>query len=267
MSYHALANEIPPKQDAINKFFTGAAITAQSVNKGSGVPLSPWPLDSLSTVKPTTCHSHNDYDRNVPIFSAMSAGCIGVEADVWYSGGDVIIGHILPTPGRTFSKQYVQPLLSILNHNNGGSPGPNGVYKAKPGQSITILVDFKTSDSATLDAVVKALQPLRDAGYLSRREGNTFVEKQVTVCASGNAPFDRINSGDGVPNRDVFYDAKVDFWDSKFTSANSYYASADFQDAVGNPGSVGAFTQAQRDIVKGQVANAHAAGLKVRYCK
>ncbi|KAI0879844.1 uncharacterized protein GGS22DRAFT_176676 [Annulohypoxylon maeteangense] len=265
VSYHALANEAPPQQDAVDKLFSGAALKAQNANKGSGPPLNPWPLDSLKSVKPTNCHSHNDYTRNIPIYSAMSAGCIGIEADVFLSSGDVIIGHVLPTPGRTLKVQYTQPLRDILDHNNGGSPGSNGLYQAEPRQSVTLLVDFKTSDAGTLDAVVKALQPLRDGGYLSRLEGGKFVERQITVVASGNAPFDRINSGDGVPDRDVFYDAKVDQWDSKFASTNSYYASADFKDAVGSPGSVGAFSQDQKDKVQSQVQNAHSAGLKVRY--
>ncbi|KAK6958291.1 hypothetical protein Daesc_001089 [Daldinia eschscholtzii] len=267
ISYHALGNEIPPKQDAINKLFAGSALGSQTVNKGSGAPLNPWPLDSLNSVKPTNCHSHNDYTRDIPVYSALSVGCIGIEADVFYVGGDVIIGHVLPTPGRTLSVQYVQPLKAILDHNNGGSPGNVGIYKANPGQSVTLLVDFKTSDTKTLDAVVKALQPLREGGYLSHLDGDRFVERQITVVASGSAPFDRINSGDGNPARDVFYDAHVDQWDSRFTSQNSYYASADFEDAVGNPGSVKDFSQDQKNTVKSQVEKAHAAGLKVRYCK
>ncbi|KAI1136314.1 hypothetical protein F5Y05DRAFT_390958 [Hypoxylon sp. FL0543] len=265
VSYHALGNEVPPKQDAINKLFSGAALDAQDVNKGSGPPLDPWPFDSLNSVKPTSCHSHNDYTRNIPIYSAMSAGCIGIEADVFYSGGDVIIGHTIPTPGRTLSVQYVEPLRAILDHNNGGSPGSNGLYQAEPTRSVTLLVDFKTSDTQTLDAVVKVLQPLRDGGYLSHVEGGQFVEKQVTVVASGSAPFDRINSGDGVPNRDVFYDAKVDQWDPEYTSINSYYASADFETAVGSPGSADAFSQDEKNKVSSQVQPAHSAGLKVRY--
>ncbi|KAI0382275.1 hypothetical protein F5Y04DRAFT_51846 [Hypomontagnella monticulosa] len=265
ISYHALGNEVPPKQDAINKLFPGAALDTQSVNKGSGAPLNPWPFDSINSVKPTTCHSHNDYTRNIPVFSALSAGCIGIEADVFLSNGDVIIGHVLPTPGRTLGVQYIQPLRAILDHNNGGSPGDNGIYKANPKQSVTLLVDFKTSSSGTLDAVVKALQPLRDGGYLSHLENGKFVERQVTVVASGSAPFDRISSGDGVPNRDVFFDAHVDHWDPNFTSANSYYASADFQDAIGNPGSANDFNQDQKNKVASQVQSAHGAGLKVRY--
>jgi hypothetical protein len=262
-----LANQVPPKQDAINKLFRGSALGTQSVNKGSGAPLNPWPLDSLGSVKPTNCHSHNDYERDIPLFSAMSAGCVAFEADVWLSGSDVIIGHILPTPGRTLKAQYVEPLRAILDHNNGGSPGSTGVYTSKPSQSVVLMIDFKTSDAKTLDAVVAALQPLRDGGYLSRVEGGKFVEKQVTVVASGSSSFDRINTGDGVPNRDIFYDAKVDGWNAKYNNLNSYYASADFKDAIGNPGSANSFTQAQKDKVRSQVEQAHSAGLKVRYCK
>lgn len=267
VSYHALGQEIPPKQDALNKLFFNGAISEQSVNKGAGPALNPWPFNSVNSVKPVACHSHNDYDRRVPLFSAMSAGCAAFEADVFYSGGDVIIGHTSPTRGRTLRLQYADPMRAILDHNNGGKPGPNGLYKANPGQSVVLMIDFKTSDTRTLDAVVKALQPLRDGGYLSHVADGKFVEKQVTVVASGNSPFDRINSGDGVPGRDVFYDAKVDNWDSKYTDLNSYYASADFKRAVGNPGSAGSFSESQKRKVQEQVGRAHAAGLKVRYCK
>lgn len=250
----------------MNKFFEGSAISAQSANKGAGPPLSPWPFDSLGNIKPVACHSHNDYDRNVPVFSALSAGCIAIEADVFLSGGDVIIGHVFPTPGRTLRLQYTEPLRAILDHNNGGSPGEKGVYAARPGQKFVLMIDFKTSDTRTLDAVVAALQPLREGNYLSHVADGKFVQRAVTVVASGNAPFDRINSGDGVPNRDVFYDAKVDNLESKYNALNSYYASADFKKTIGNPGSVGAFSDAQKQKVKSQVDAAHSAGLKVRYC-
>ncbi|KAI2606703.1 hypothetical protein GGR54DRAFT_620393 [Hypoxylon sp. NC1633] len=267
ISYHALANEVPPKQDAVNKLFSDGALSAQSVNKVAGAPLNPWPLDSLNSVKPTSCHSHNDYDQNIPLFSAISAGCIGIEADVFLRNGDVIIGHSSPTSGRTLSLQYIQPLKAILDHNNNGLTNKdNGLYAAAPWQSVTLLVDFKTSETGTLDAVVKAIQPLQDAGYLSHLDGNNkFVPRQITVVASGSAPFDRINTGDGVPNRNVFYDAHVDQWDTKFTSTNSYYASADFQSAIGNPSSESAFSQDQKNKVSSQVQTAHAAGLVVRY--
>lgn len=197
----------------------------------------------------------------------MSAGCISLEADVFLSNGQATIGHDSPQSGRTLTAQYVQPLRNILDHNNGGQPGSNGVYKSRPEQSIVLMIDFKSADDALLDAVVQALEPLRSGGYLSSSASGRFVEKQVTVVATGKASFSRIDSGSGISGRDIFYDAKVDQWESKYTSRNSYYASADFKSTIGNPGSAQSFTQEQKNKVSAQVAPAHAAGLKVRYCK
>ncbi|KAJ2990295.1 hypothetical protein NUW58_g3024 [Xylaria curta] len=259
VSYHAFGNTVPPKQDALNKLLSTTVLAAQSVNKGSGAPLNPWPLNSLNAVLPTSCHSHNDYDQDVPVFAALSAGCISMEADVWLLGGDVILGHILPTLGRTLRAQYVNPLKAIIDHNGGS------VYKSRPSQTLVLLVDFKTSDTGTLDAVVKALDPLRQAGYLSRLEGGVFVKKAVTVVASGSAPFDRINKGDGVPSRDIFYDANLGaLGGTMYTSQNSYVASADFQDAVGAASSA-TLTTAQMNTITNHVSQAHAKGLIARY--
>ncbi|KAI1349882.1 hypothetical protein F5Y01DRAFT_305754 [Xylaria sp. FL0043] len=259
VSYHALGNPVPPNQDALNKLLQTTVLTAQTVNKGSGAPLNPWPLDSLNNVLPTPCHSHNDYDQNVPVFAALSAGCIGMEADVWLFSGDVIIGHLLPTIGRTLRAQYVNPLKAIIDHNGGS------VYKSRPGQTLVLLVDFKTSDTGTLDAVVTALDPLRQAGYLSRLENGVLVKKAITVVASGSAPFDRISTGDGVPDRDIFYDANLGaLGGSNYTSQNSYVASADFQDVVGSA-STATLTTAQMNTITSQVSQAHARGLVTRY--
>lgn len=258
ISYHAIASYVPPQQDALNKLWTDGALSEQKVNKGAGPPLNPIPLDSHAAVKPVACHSHNDYDREVPLFQGLAAGCVSTEADVWLVGDDVDIGHTSPGAGRSLRKQYVDPLRAILDHNNDGGDGSAGVFKASPGQTFTILVDFKTGAAGTLDAVVAALQPLREKGYLSRVEGGRFVERQVTVVASGSAPLDRISSGDGVPDRDVFYDAKIKaLGDEDYTSLNSNYASGAWNDATGGSDS----TAAQ------QVSDAHAKGLKVRYCK
>ncbi|KAI0879166.1 hypothetical protein GGS24DRAFT_230971 [Hypoxylon argillaceum] len=259
VSYHALANPVPPQQDALNKLLATTVLSAQSVNKGSGPPLNPWPLDSLNSVLPVSCHSHNDYEQNIPVFEALSAGCISMEADVWLFNGDVIIGHLLPTLGRTLRAQYVNPLLAILNHNGGSA------YKSRPDQTLVLLVDFKTSDTGTLDAVVTALDPLRQAGYLSRLENGVLVKKAITVVASGSAPFDRISTGDGVPDRDIFYDANLGALSgSSYTSQNSYVASADFQDVIGQA-STATLTAAQMTTITTQVGQAHAKGLVARY--
>lgn len=197
----------------------------------------------------------------------MSAGCISIEADVFLSNGQAVIGHSSPMSGRTLEAQYVQPLRDILDHNNGGTPGSIGVYKSRPQQSIVLLIDFKSSDDALLDAVLKALEALRVGGYLSNAASGSFSERAITVVASGKVSFDRIKSGDGVPGRDIFYDAKLDQWDPEYSRLNSYYASADFKSAVGSPRNAQSMTEAQKNKMTKLVGPAHAAGMKVRFCK
>ncbi|KAH7035704.1 uncharacterized protein B0I36DRAFT_361036 [Microdochium trichocladiopsis] len=268
VSYHAIGEDVPSQQDALNKLWTNGALKVQGVSKGSGPSLSPWPFSSIAKIKPAPCHSHNDYDQSIPLWAALSAGCLTVEADVWWSFNSLLLGHILPTLGRTFKGQYVDPLKAIIDYNNGNKAGGSiGVYPAAPSQTFVLFVDFKTSDAQTLDQVVAALQPLRDAGYLSYYDdaAKKFVSRQVTAVASGSADFGRIRDRNGVPNADLFFDAKVDYWDNAFTTANSYYASADFKDAIGNPSNVDPFNGAMRDKVVAQASQAHAAGLKVRY--
>lgn len=243
----------------MNKLLGSTVLSVQQVNTGGGSPLSPWPLDSLKDVIPAPCHSHNDYDQEIPLFEALAAGCIGIEADVWLSGGDVIIGHLLPKAGRTLRAQYVDPLKAIIDHNGGSA------YKSRPDQTLVLLVDFKTSDKGTLDAVVKALDPLRQAGYLSKVENGVFKRGAVTISASGSAPFDRISSGDGVPNRDVFYDAPLANLDgADYNRQNSYTASADFEDVVSSDGNI---SSDELTKLRSHVSKAHARGLVARYCE
>ena len=256
ISYHALPFRVPPKEDALNKLWTDGAINRQSVNKGKGSPLNPIPLDSHKDVKPVTCHSHNDYDREVPLFQALAAGCVSIEADVWYINDDEVdIGHALPTLGRSLRSHYIEPLREILDHNNDGADGNVGIFKAKPDQSFTLLVDFKTKNTKTLDAVVSSLEPLREKGYLSYVDGDQFIERQITIVASGSAPFDRVASGDGIPDRDVLYDAHADdLGGQDYSTLNSYYASADYANV-------------DQNAIEQQVTKAHEIGLKVRYCE
>ncbi|KAI1748920.1 hypothetical protein F4782DRAFT_533885 [Xylaria castorea] len=55
----------------------------ESEEPTSATNVSTWLSGSSQTVIPRACHSHNDYLRRIPLFTALTAGCIGVEADVW----------------------------------------------------------------------------------------------------------------------------------------------------------------------------------------
>lgn len=70
-----------------------------------------------------------------------------------------------------------------------------------------------------------------------------------------------------MPQRDIFYDANLGALSgTMYTSQNSYVASADFQDVIGEA-STATLTAAQMDTITSQVTQAHAKGLVARYCK
>ncbi|KAJ5811609.1 hypothetical protein N7474_007910 [Penicillium riverlandense] len=181
--------------------------------------ISHWPTDISRDVIPVACHSHNDYWRRVPLYSALQAGCIGVEADVWsFDDDELYVGHTRSslTSRRTLRSMYIDPLVTILEHQNPvnrfqsrvGRRPLNGVFDTDPSQTLILLVDFKTDGAATWRAVVKELAPLRERGYLTHFNGHEVVSGPITVVGTGNTPFDLVMANSSY--RDIFFDAPLD---------------------------------------------------------
>lgn len=164
------------------------------------------------------CHSHNDYWRRVPLFSAIEVGCIGVEADIWLFDEELFVGHSVAslTPNRTLDSLYINPLLDVLSKQNprltilpDDTSQPHGVFDTDPEQTLILLIDFKTSGSALWPHVQTALQPLREKNYLTRSNGTQITRGPITVVGTGNTPFDMVNSEETNPHHDVFFDAPL----------------------------------------------------------
>ncbi|KAI2704369.1 hypothetical protein CBS147317_5626 [Penicillium roqueforti] len=241
---------------------------------------------STNGVIPVPCHSHNDYWRHIPLRSALRAGCISVEADVWPWGNDILVGHSRSTVHRgTLQSLYLDPLLKILDTHNAppSRSWPHvmnqeivGVFPNDPKQTVTLLVDCKTDGDRTLPLLVEQLNPFREKGYLTHFNGSDIVYGPVTIVASGDAPFHLLL--ENTTYRDVFFDAPLGNltfpteitandnkpMDSTYNPSNSYYASADFRKVVG-PLSLSRLSDIQLAILRSQVFEAHKLGLKVRY--
>lgn len=178
---------------------------------------SHWPTDFTGDINPVACHSHNDYWRKVPLYSAVHAGCIGVEADIWLFDEELYVGHssMSLTPTRTLENLYINPLLEILEKQNPSTTfhpqidtPPKGVFDTDPDQTLILLLDFKTAGAALWPRVYEQLEPLREKGYLTYFNGTDIVEGPITVVGTGYAPFDLITGN--TTYRDVFFDAPLD---------------------------------------------------------
>jgi hypothetical protein len=221
----------------------------------------------------------------VPLFSALHAGCIGTEADVWLFSNDknLYVGHdrAALTANRTFEALYINPLVEILNRTNprteffNGTDSRHGVFDVDRGQSLTLLVDVKTDGATTWPHVVAQLEPLRERGWLSYVQDGVRHDGPITVVGTGNTPFDRIIANSTY--RDVFFDAPLhEMWEDpdkdddsidseslKYNSTNSHYASVSFGRAIGSV--LMDFSEAQLRTLRGQLKGAHRRGLKARY--
>lgn len=239
---------------------------------GTGTEHLAWyPTDFLRDVVPLPCHSHNDYWRKVPFFSAVHAGCIGVEADVWWLNGDLLVGHDLAAlqPNRTFQSLYVNPIVELLERNNPEtdfySENRRGIFDTDPTQTLILLIDLKTGGAETWPWVMKQLQPLRERGWLTFYEDGKVHERQVTVVGTGNTPFELIIANSTY--RDAFFDAPLDkLENSGFNSTNSYYASVSFWNTIGNVWFRGGQPSPdQLAKIRAHIKEAHARGLHSRY--
>ena len=153
------------------------------------------------------------------MYSAIEAGCIGIEADIWLYDDELFVGHSVGslTPNRTLNSLYISPLLDILSKQNQDPlviSDPNrklhGVFDTEPEQQIILLIDFKTSEEVLFSHVVEALEPLRSKGYLTRRNGSEIIQGPITVVGTGETPFAMVTSDSDNPHYDIFFDAPLD---------------------------------------------------------
>ncbi|KAF2423770.1 hypothetical protein EJ08DRAFT_595457 [Tothia fuscella] len=210
-------------------------------SSGDAQKIIPWPADFSRDVIPVQCHSHNDYWRKVPLFDALAAGCVSVEADIWNEQGsdELLVGHSKRAlkAERTLRSLYLDPIMHILKATNNGTSANEtvGVFETAPNTTLVLLLDFKTDGANTWPLVQTHLEPLREKEWLTRWDATTKSRRLglVTVVATGKAPFDLVTSS---TTKDIFFDAPLDNLDKtdQYTAENSYFASVSMGKAIGN---------------------------------
>ncbi|KAL0932440.1 Altered inheritance of mitochondria protein 6-like protein 2 [Colletotrichum truncatum] len=264
--------------------------------------LARWTEDFSRSVVPITCHSHNDYWRKYPLYSALAAGCTGIEADVWLSddGSDILVGHDRESlsPDKTLRSMYIDPLLAILNKMNPPETWSNfsrtdcaqGVFRSRPNVTVVLLLDVKDDALKTWPVVMQQLQPLRDQMFLARYEsvvvGPNLVLKQhlwpgpITVVGTGDLVEKRWanNWPDEMHYRyyhDAFLDAPLERLPDEnykfglygksiaWDPEDAYYTSVSFQQSIGSVRT--GFSNSQLKKLRYQIETAKWSGLKSRY--
>ncbi|KAL1970878.1 hypothetical protein VTN77DRAFT_2712 [Rasamsonia byssochlamydoides] len=235
-----------------------------------------YPTDLTQGIMPIPVHSHNDYWRDVPFYTALSKGCISTEADVWLINGTLYVGHDESslTEERTLQSLYIDPILDVLKRQNPmtrfvSSKTKNGVWDVDREQTLYFFIDAKTSGPETFEAVISALAPLREQGYLTTLKDNkTIINGPVTVIGTGNTPLSMVGP---VANRDYFFDGPLESLSepqyADITSLISPIASTDFSAIFGTLSSDTdpIFSEDQLSVLRQQIATAKSRGIGARY--
>lgn len=100
---------------------------------------------------PVLIHSHNDYWRPVPFWTAYSSKLYSYEADIYYVDGQIYVAHDREDikPENTLEKLYIEPIVSVYKANE-GKPWKD----AKHG--IQLLVDIKDETDPSMQALSEA---------------------------------------------------------------------------------------------------------------
>jgi hypothetical protein len=145
----------------------------------------------------------------------------------------------------------------------------SGVWDTDPDQTLYFFIDVKTSGPETFKAVITALEPLRQKGYLTTvKDGKTVTNGPVTIIGTGETPLELVAP---VKNRDYFFDAPLaDLNDPKhagITGVVSPVASTDFLAAVGKitRDTDPILTEEQLKVLRDQISTANARGIGARY--
>lgn len=195
-------------------------------------------------------HAHADSRHRRPLWDALAAGFTSIEVDVWAVRGRVLVGHSVPMPWRSLRKLYLDPLAALI--------GEKGCVYDDFEHPLQLVLDVK-SDAGRSRPVIEELLASY-AGILSCWRDGRFVPGAVTVIVSGNLsnlPYDALLRRTGVDGRvrptGVEAAAEVmplrsDCWPELFSWRGN-----------------GPMPAAEREILNGFVADAHARGQRVRF--
>jgi hypothetical protein len=229
-----------------------------------------WREDFSRGIVPKNCHSHNDYWRSVPLYEALAAGCVGIEADVWLTDDEeLLVSHSWETAkqDRTLRSLYLDPLTRIFNKLNVSTASTEdkkiGFFESDPNSSVILLIDFKNDGHDIWPVLLSQLQPLREKGWLTYYNGDELVQGPLTIVGTGNTPFELVQQNS--TNRFIFFDAPLlDISNVLYNATNSHYASVQMNKAIGRV-MFNKLKGSQVELLRKQIEAATEKGLKSRY--
>lgn len=122
-------------------------------------------------------HSHNDYQQDIPFFTAYYAGMESIEVDLFLRNDSLYVAHEKSEikQGFTIENIYLKPLASLFKKNE-GKPFVDGT------KNLQLLVDFKEDYKKLMPPLLTLLKKYQ---YMVDSQ---MSEHAVKVVISGNMP-------------------------------------------------------------------------------
>jgi len=122
-------------------------------------------------------HSHNDYQQDIPFFTAYYAGMESIEVDLFLQNDSLYAAHEKSEikQGLTLENNYLKPLASLFKKNE-GKPFVDGTKK------LQLLVDFKEDYKKLMPPLLTLLKKYQ---YMVDPQ---MSEDAVKIVISGNMP-------------------------------------------------------------------------------
>ena len=123
-------------------------------------------------------HSHNDYERESPLFDALEAGMTSIEIDIILVEDKIIVAHDEDDYdiSNTIDKMYFTPIKKLIKKRGGA------LYSEKSNRQIQLLIDLKTKGKEILDALDKLV---REDAILFDRRGLDKKWSPLQIVLSG----------------------------------------------------------------------------------
>ncbi|HMY15805.1 MAG TPA: hypothetical protein PKA58_05725 [Polyangium sp.] len=120
-------------------------------------------------------HSHNDYEQPHPLETALEQRFYSVEADVYYSSGEITVSHYPWGSKGTLKELYLDPLQARVDAK--GSVHGDGL-------PFTLWIDLKEGDTRLVDTLHGLLESY---SMFTSFSWNSSIPGPVTVVLTGDA--------------------------------------------------------------------------------
>ena len=145
---------------------------------------------SCSTSKLIPAHSHNDYEQDIPLKTAMEHNFKSIEVDVHFIENKFLVSHDTPdNPANlpTLEELYLEPLKDIIGSDR-------RLQRTLRSDPLILLIDIKSDADecfSPLDSVLR-----RYSDILVSSNGLKLTDGFVKAIISGNRPITQILNSD-----------------------------------------------------------------------